>query len=73
MSETKFLIAPLQQVLLKKGKCVACLRDLKGEAHTTMPDKQELITCKCGRIYIYTPINDVYRRATFMEAEKINQ
>ena len=59
----KNIIAPMQAWLLSQGKCVGCGKKL------TKPNQKTVarITCACGRIYMYDPQADKYRRATIDE------
>jgi hypothetical protein len=59
----KLLIAPFQQLLLKKGMCVACFMPLKEGKVEKIDDTKEKVTCRCRRIYIHTISDDTYRRA----------
>ncbi len=59
----KNIIAPIQAWLLSQGKCVGCGRALgkkKGKGLVR-------IACACGRVYMYDPGTDSYRRATLDE------
>ncbi|MBD3362629.1 hypothetical protein GF362_02825 [Candidatus Dojkabacteria bacterium] len=66
----KKLIAPLQKILLQKKLCPACTSDL-----TIIKDRKpkrndtEIVTCRCGRIFIYDKDLDLYRRALLDEIE----
>ena len=59
----KNIIAPVQAWLLSQGKCVGCGR--------VLPKKtgQELVRveCVCGRVYMYDPAANAYRRAAVNE------
>ncbi|MBI3577608.1 hypothetical protein HY086_06235 [Candidatus Gottesmanbacteria bacterium] len=61
----KNIVAPIQAWLISQGKCVGCGREL------SKPQGKGLVraTCVCGRIYMYDPAADKYRRATFEEAK----
>ncbi|MCA9386253.1 hypothetical protein KC717_06435 [Candidatus Dojkabacteria bacterium] len=60
----KKLIAPLQKILLQKKLCPACTSDLtKEKDRKTRRADTEVVTCKCGRIFIYDKDLDIYRRA----------
>lgn len=62
----KNVIAPIQAWLLSQGKCVGCgmpLNKVKSELHKY----GKKVTCKCGRIYIYSPKDKKYRRALLDE------
>lgn len=60
----KQLIAPLQQSLLQKKMCPACMRTLD-QQYKRVPklNQTEQVTCECGRIFIYSKEVDTYRRA----------
>ena len=63
----KKIIAPIQAWLLSQGRCVGCgspLAEGKREEHE---GDKEKVTCQCGRIFIYDPKKDSYRRALFEE------
>lgn len=63
----KNIIAPVQAWLLSRGQCVGCGAPLKKGDSVDREDGSKKITCKCGRIFIYTPENNKYRRALFDE------
>lgn len=63
----KNIIAPVQAWLLSKGQCVGCSMPLTKGFHEKMKDGHERITCKCGRIFIFDPKTNKYRRALFEE------
>jgi hypothetical protein len=55
------LIAPVQAWLLSQGQCVGCGMPLaQGTVHTKR-DGTEMVTCKCGRVYV--KLGNRYRRA----------
>jgi hypothetical protein len=65
----KNIIAPVQAWLLSKGSCVGCGTPLvEGDS---IPSKKvagcNQVTCKCGRIFIFNPKTDTYRRALLSE------
>ena len=63
----KNIIAPVQAWLLSRGQCVGCGKLLsKGKAEPRS-DGRARVTCKCGRIYIYSDKQKSYRRALFEE------
>jgi hypothetical protein len=66
--EPKDIIAPLQQWLLTKGRCVGCGRPLK-EAKEQKKNGIVLIACECRRIFVHDPKVDSYRRALFEEVK----
>lgn len=62
----KNVIAPIQAWLMSQGKCVGCGTLLD----TTKKQKHkygEMVTCKCGRIYIKNLKTKSYRRALLNE------
>lgn len=63
----KNIIAPIQAWLLSQKRCVGCGMPLKkGKVEKAKGGKKK-VTCKCGRIFIYDPKTDKYRRALFEE------
>ena len=61
----KNIIGPMQAWLLSQGKCVGC-----GKPLVKAKDKSfTKVTCVCGRVYMYDPQSDKFRRATFDEAK----
>lgn len=63
----KNVIAPIQAWLMSQGRCVGCGRPLskgKREPHVRGTEK---VTCSCGRIFIYNPKTNSYRRALIEE------
>jgi hypothetical protein len=63
----KNIIAPIQAWLLSQGRCVGCGTPLEKGKREKREDGTEKVTCKCGRIFIYNPKKDSYRRALFEE------
>ncbi len=64
----KKLIAPMQKALLMRGYCAACTRKLDDiKNRDNRPNGTVRVECECGRIYIYNPETDSYRRAFFDE------
>jgi hypothetical protein len=63
----KNIIAPIQAWLLSQGRCVGCGTPLESGKREKRDDGTEKVTCKCGRIFIYNPKKDSYRRALFEE------
>jgi hypothetical protein len=65
----KNIIAPVQAWLLSKGSCVGCGTPLsEGDKAPSKTVKDcEQVTCKCGRIFIYNPKTNTYRRALLSE------
>jgi predicted nucleic acid-binding Zn-ribbon protein len=62
----KNLISPIQAWLLSQGRCVGCGDNLSKGVKSTVKG-QELITCRCGRIFVHDSQKDTYRRAMFDE------
>lgn len=59
----KNIISPVQAWLLSQGKCVGCGKELarpKGKG-------QSLVTCHCGRMYMYDGEAGTFRRARLDE------
>jgi len=64
MSILKPLIAPIQARILAKHMCPACTRSLdKSKKREPITTETELVTCECGRQYIYNRPHRRYRRA----------
>lgn len=65
----KNIIAPVQAWLLSRGTCVGCGTPLtEGDRVASKKVKDnEQVTCKCGRIFIYNPKTNTYRRALLSE------
>lgn len=62
----KNVIAPIQAWLMSQGKCVGCGMPLD-QASKKKHKYGEMVTCKCGRIYIKNSKNKTYRRALLSE------
>lgn len=62
----KNLIAPIQAWLLSQNRCVGCGENLKNGKVSEVRGK-ELVTCRCGRIFVHDRQQDSYRRALFDE------
>ncbi len=62
----KNVIAPVQAWLLSQGRCVACGMPLSQGSSKNKKDK-EVVTCKCGRVYILDTKKKTYRRALHSE------
>jgi len=62
----KNVIAPIQAWLLSQGKCVGCGMPLE-KGSKKKHKYGEIVTCKCGRIYIYNDKTKKYRRALLNE------
>ncbi len=66
----KNVVAPIQAWLLSQGRCVACGRHLSEQPKKASKDKEhELVTCACGRIFLYDPKENKYRRALLSEVK----
>ncbi|KKT46109.1 MAG: hypothetical protein UX12_C0017G0004 [Candidatus Collierbacteria bacterium GW2011_GWC1_45_47] len=65
----KNIIAPVQAWLLSRGSCVGCGTALSNGQHqpSSKVNGSEQVTCKCGRIFIYDPGKNTYRRALLSE------
>jgi len=61
----KNIISPMQAWLLSQGKCVGCGKKLGGGNGAT----SVRVTCSCGRVYMYDPQANKYRRATLDEVK----
>jgi len=57
----KNIIAPVQAWLLSQGRCVGCGKPL------AKPKDNNLVTCKCGRVFVYDKKTGKYRRALLSE------
>lgn len=66
----KNIIAPVQAWLLSQGKCVGCGTSLqKAEVIKKKSKDEEIIACKCDRMFIYNQETKRYRRALFKEVK----
>lgn len=63
----KKLISPLQSWLLARDRCVGCGIPL-AKAIRVPRGKEEKVTCKCGRIFLFDKKAQKYRRALLNEA-----
>lgn len=65
----KNIIAPVQAWLLSHGTCVGCGTPLvEGRTKPSPKIKGcDQVTCKCGRIFIFNPKTNTYRRALLSE------
>jgi len=63
----KNIIAPVQAWLLSRGQCVGCGMPLKKAKRVDRKDGTEKVTCRCGRIFIFSKDTKKYRRALFEE------
>ena len=62
----KNLISPIQQWLLSQERCVGCGENL--EKGTKSQNKNlNLVTCRCGRVFVKNSKTGLYRRAMFDE------
>jgi hypothetical protein len=62
------IVSPVQAWLLSQGRCVGCGTSLKkAKVRDRKADGQELVTCKCGRVYVYDLTSKKYRRALLSE------
>ncbi|MBI4999170.1 hypothetical protein HZB97_00105 [Candidatus Gottesmanbacteria bacterium] len=59
----KNIIAPVQAWLLSQGRCVGCGMPLK----KAKVGDNGLVTCKCGRVFVYDGKTGKYRRALLSE------
>lgn len=64
----KSLVRPVQVQLLKRGMCVACAMPLSKAEHLDRGNGTEKVTCKCKRVYVFSPADGTYRRANLEEA-----
>jgi hypothetical protein len=62
----KNVIAPIQAWLMSQGKCVGCGMPLS-DGKKKKNKYGEMVTCKCGRIYVHSLKNKTYRRALLSE------
>jgi len=64
----KNIIAPVQAWLLSQGKCVGCGAPLKkARVVKKKSEDEEVVACKCSRMFIYDQRSKKYRRALFKE------
>lgn len=63
----KNAIAPIQAWLMSQGRCVADGHALSEGKKTKRRDGTYKVTHSCGRIYIYDPKSEKYRRALLEE------
>jgi len=72
----KNIIAPVQAWLLSQGKCVGCgmplskskIKSPRRLGQGGQKSKEEdLITCKCRRVFVYNKKTKTYRRAKLNE------
>ena len=62
----KNIISPVQAWLLSQGRCVGCGREL---VHTKGKGLVKVVCGQCSRMYMYDPLEKVFRRATLDEAK----
>ncbi len=66
----KNIIGPVQAWLLSQGRCVGCGMPLKGpnlQSTQSQFEGEELVTCKCGRVYVHGKGDGKFRRALLTE------
>ena len=63
----KNVISPIQAWLLSQKRCVGCGREFSLAKKEKRSDSTKKVTCTCGRIYIYDPKTEKYRRALLEE------
>jgi hypothetical protein len=64
MSFLKSLIAPIQKRIMEKGKCPGCGRELKSQKlRDPLTTDSELVYCVCGRAFVFSRMQQRYRRA----------
>lgn len=65
----KNIIAPVQAWLLSRGVCVGCGTALTEGTVKPSPKVKDCdqVTCKCGRVFVYNPKTNTYRRALMSE------
>lgn len=61
----KNIIAPMQAWLMSQGKCVGCGKVLERKNGQGLVQ----VTCVCGRVYMYDPAGNKFRRATVDEVK----
>lgn len=62
----KNLISPIQLWLLSQGRCVGC-GDMLSHGKISHNHGLDLVTCRCGRIFVHDVKKNSYRRALFDE------
>ena len=62
----KNLISPIQAWLLSQGRCVGCGESLTS-GKTNIVKQKELVSCRCGRVFVRDSKKNLYRRAFFDE------
>lgn len=64
----KNLISPIQAWLLSQGRCVGCGESLNTGKETIIKQKN-IVTCRCGRMFVHDTKKKTFRRALFDEIE----
>ena len=62
----KNIIAPVQAWLMSQNRCVGCGMPLSGGLKM-QKNGQEMVKCKCQRVYIYDKAKSRYLRALVTE------
>ena len=62
----KNIIAPVQAWLLSQNRCVGCGTPLK-QGKVEKRNHEQLVICKCKRVYIHDSETHKYRRALLSE------
>jgi hypothetical protein len=65
----KNVIAPIQAWLLSQGRCVADGQPLDKAEKVKRKDGTFKVTHTCGRIFIFNPKTNKYRRALLSEVK----
>lgn len=63
----KNVISPIQAWLLSQKRCVGCGKEFNLAKKEKRSNSTEKVTCSCGRIFVYDPKNNKYRRALLEE------
>ena len=64
----KNIIAPVQAWLLSQGRCVGCGTSLKkAKSVRKKSSEEEIVACRCGRMFVFNKKTKKYRRALFKE------
>ena len=63
----KNIVAPVQAWLLSQSRCVGCGIPLKKSKTNQKSKTEELVTCKCGRVFVYDSKTGKHRRALLSE------
>lgn len=59
----KNIIAPMQAWLLSQKRCVGCGIPLTKSKILKKSPEENIVSCKCGRIFLYNPQTKRYKRA----------